>query len=158
MLVKQDLKRDNFDYTEFFKSNIAKENNIINYPPAHSEQDILNNLMFIADTMQELRELFKAPILINSAYRCLKLNKLIGSSDNSQHVQGLACDFRCPSFGSPERIMKFLYNNNYIVDQCLCEGSWLHLSKVPDMSKNRKMYGYYLLSTEYNKRVFQPYN
>ena len=64
-------------------------------------------------------------------------------------------DIRSPSFGSPEDIMKKLHSAGVEVDQCFCEGSWLHISKRK-LGKNRMMYGYYLYDDKLKKRVFKP--
>jgi len=42
--------------------------------------------------LQELRDYFKKPININSAYRTPQYNKKVGGASNSQHVKGTACD------------------------------------------------------------------
>ena len=42
--------------------------------------------------LEEVREHFKTSIKINSAARCLKYNRLIGSTDSSQHTKGRAAD------------------------------------------------------------------
>jgi hypothetical protein len=119
------LKRDNFSPEEFTQSNTARveriDNDVYN-------QDVLDNLCLVADKAQEIRNLLNKAVKINSGYRCLKLNRFIGSKDTSQHVKGQAIDFIAPSFGEPKDIIKFLKDNNVIVDQCLMEGSWIHLS------------------------------
>lgn len=166
MLTKENLRRKNFSPDEFFTSdtvyrlnNDANPNNdIVNYPK--QEQSVLPCLMSTADMLQKMYDILlpeflkrqneglipktvKFFIKINSAYRCLQLNRLIGSSDNSQHVQGLSADISS-SFGTPEEIMKFLFSVKFPADQCFCEGSWLHYSCQMNHDKNRMMYGYYL--------------
>lgn len=145
MLTKNDLKRKNFTPEEFFVSDIAYRlnndknplNDIKNYPDAEEEQEVLSNLMVIADLMQEVRDLLGFPIKINSAYRCKKLNDLVGSTDRSQHLKGQAVDFVCPRFGTPQDIFLTLKNNNIIVDQCLLENTWIHLSIKSNNNRNQ---------------------
>jgi uncharacterized protein YcbK (DUF882 family) len=153
MLSKENLKRANFSPDEFFASETAKKLGIKNYPPASQEVNILTCLLSTADMMQEIRNLLGKSIKINSAYRCLEVNRAVASKDNSQHLQGLACDFICPEFGTPEEIVKFLRKNNVLVDQCFNEGSWVHISRVLVEKSNRMMYGYYLLDAS-GKRIF----
>lgn len=159
MITKSNLQRKNFSPEEFFNSATAAKHNIANYPSVSEEQSILPCLMSTADMMQAIYDLLEVEhslrknkqkfyIKINSAYRCRELNKLLGSSDRSQHIQGLAVDFTS-SFGTPEEVMKFLYSIGFLVDQCFCEGSWLHISRVLPLQAapkgpNRMMYGYYL--------------
>ena len=128
-LTKESLARKNFSADEFFYSASAKAKGIEN------KTDNLNLLtagMVLADKMQEIRDLLGKSIKINSAYRCLELNRAIGSKDTSQHVKFEACDFDCDSFGNAEKIASFLRDNDVEVDQCLIEKSgsseWVHLS------------------------------
>ena len=151
---KESLDRPNFKWQEFFVSDTAKKLKIRNYPAVGLELGILTALMSTADMMQNIRLLLKKPIKINSAYRCLDLNRAVGSSDRSQHLQGLACDFVCPEFGTPEEVVKFLHSINFPADQCFNEGSWIHYSCKMNQGENRMMYGYYLL--EKGNRKFKP--
>jgi zinc D-Ala-D-Ala carboxypeptidase len=155
MLTKQSLKRNNFTPEEFFISSTADKMGIKNDIPKGLDQSVLPCLMSTADMMQELRDLLNYPIKINSAYRCKALNDAVGSKDTSQHLQGLACDFVCPKFGTPEEIVKFLCDNDFLVDQCFNEGSWVHISRKIVVKPNRMMYGFYLLNPKTGKREFK---
>ncbi len=42
--------------------------------------------------LQSIRDYFKAPVAINSAYRTESYNSLVGGAKYSQHVKGTACD------------------------------------------------------------------
>ena len=55
-------------------------------------EDILENIKYLAQHLQRLRDKFNAPIKINSAYRCEAHNITIGGSENSQHLKGYASD------------------------------------------------------------------
>jgi zinc D-Ala-D-Ala carboxypeptidase len=140
IITKESLSRKNFNWKEFFYSPTAKAKGIVN------ETDNINLLssgMIVADKMQEIRDLIQKPIKINSAYRCLELNRAIGSKDTSQHPKFEACDFDSDSFGTPEQIVLFLKDSGVEVDQCLIEKSgsisWVHLSiKSKD---NRNQFG-----------------
>ncbi len=46
----------------------------------------------LVEFLQEIREHFKAPVTINSAYRCTKHNKSVGGASSSRHVKGQAAD------------------------------------------------------------------
>lgn len=147
------LKRKNFAPREFFVSDTARRLGVENYPTKNVEE-VLNNLESTADMMQEIRDLLGHPIVINSAYRCKTVNDAVGSSDRSQHLQGLACDFTCKGFGSPQEIVSHLSDEGFKVDQCFNEGSWVHISRIREI-KNRMMYGHYLPNKS-GKRVFKP--
>ena len=47
------------------------------------------------DALQELREDWGKPIIINSGHRCAAHNKAVGGTANSQHLK-IAFDCRCP--------------------------------------------------------------
>ena len=54
--------------------------------------ELLPNVLELAESLQELREMLNSPIRINSAYRSLQHNSKIGGSTNSQHLFGKAAD------------------------------------------------------------------
>lgn len=125
---RESLRRKNFAPEEFFASNIACERNIRNFT---EEPAVIANLNVVASKMQEIRNLLEAPIKINSGYRCLDLNRAVGSKDTSQHILGQACDFVCPDFGTPAQIVDCLMKNGVEVDQCLIEfDKWVHISII----------------------------
>ena len=84
------LKQRNFQPIDFIASPTAKKYNIDNniYDP-----QILNNLIRTAEKAQEIRDLLKTPVKINSGYRCLELNRKVNGKDTSQHCKGQAIDF-----------------------------------------------------------------
>jgi hypothetical protein len=156
VITKEDLTRENFHWTEWFKSDTAKKLGIDNYPDPIDEFLILDNLMSTADMGQEIRDILGCVVSVSSAFRCKILNDAVGSSDRSQHLQGLAIDLKSNSFGTPKEIMIKLHSVGFLVDQCLCEGSWLHVSRLNNQeSKNRMMYGYYLPNPKTGKREFK---
>jgi len=132
------LTRKSFNPEEFLYSKTAEFNRIDNNI---YDQEVLDNLMVTADKAQELRDLLGFPIKIMSGYRCEALNKLVGGSPNSQHKKGQAIDFICVKFGTPEEIIRFL-KGKIEVDQCLMEGSWIHLSIKKE--GNRNQFAYFL--------------
>jgi hypothetical protein len=70
-----------------------------------------------------------APILISSGYRCLALNRAIGSKDTSQHITGQAADFICPRFGTPREVVAALRDSGVAFDQLILEfDRWVHIS------------------------------
>lgn len=136
-ITPQHLTRKNFDWKEFFVSELATRLDIDNIT---TNPALLFNGMVLADKMQEIRNKLGKPIKINSAYRCLTLNKKIGSKDSSQHVQFQACDFTS-DFGTPEEIVKFLKKEKITVDQCLIEfDSWVHISIKNRDNRNQFAY------------------
>lgn len=157
-IKKEDLTSENFHWTDYFKSDTARRLGIDNYPQPRDEFLILNNLKNTAKMGQEIRNILNCPVYYNSAYRCRLLNEALpGASPTSDHMEGLALDLTSPDFGTPEDIMKKLYLEGFLVDQCLAEGTWLHVSQRIN-GTNRMMYGYYLFNPETKKREFKALN
>lgn len=115
----------NFTWAEVELSETAARLGIDNTPPTSLHENIRRQ----ADLMEEIRYLLNRPIFITSWYRCSPLNKLIGGSQKSAHMQGLACDFVSP-FGSPYRICKAIEPEIKAlgIDQLIQEfGKWTHV-------------------------------
>ena len=114
-----------FTLEEFILSQHAVRAGIANLPAAEAR----SNLGRLAWMLEEVRhQLGDHAILINSGYRCPRLNTLIGSVSTSQHALGLAVDFLCPGYGSPRAICEVLQESPLQFDQLICEGSWVHIS------------------------------
>jgi zinc D-Ala-D-Ala carboxypeptidase len=63
-----------FTLEELTHSDVALQRGIDNTP----SPEIVANLQTLAEGLEKLRSLLGTPILINSGYRCLDLNRLIG--------------------------------------------------------------------------------
>ena len=70
----------------------------------------------LANELQVIRDHFKAPIQINSAYRCPSHNKAIGGVSNSQHVLGKASDIVIKGY-TPDEVADEL--EMMLQDDCL---------------------------------------
>lgn len=69
-------------------------------------------------------------VILSSGIRPLWLNRIIGSSDNSQHVQGEASDFTCPRH-PVEDVARWIADpaNRIPFDQLIWEfDQWIHVS------------------------------
>ena len=81
------------------------------------------------------------PIVLTSGYRCLKLNRAIGSSDSSDHIKASAVDFKAPSFGNARAVCMALvpvFDALRIGQLILEHESWTHIStRTPDKIINR---------------------
>lgn len=119
-----------FTYREAVYSESAERNGIDNTPP----QDVLKTIYKTASKMDAIRMLLGSPITVTSWYRCLDLNRAIGSKDTSQHLTGAAVDFVCPRYGSPRQIVRRLMDEQVQYDQLILEfesrpsGGWVHIS------------------------------
>ena len=121
-----------FNLAEFTQSQTAVRKGIDNTP----NSVIINNLTIVAAYMETVRTLLNnLPISISSGYRSPALNKAVGGSPTSAHVNGWACDFICPSFGTPVQVVDKLKNSDLKFDQIIEEGTWVHISFAPTMRK-----------------------
>ena len=123
-----ELNRHNFKYTEFYYSKTAKEMGIDNTP---IDQGVLLNLMKLADNMQTLHSFIqdkytndKVIIDITSGYRNPTLNKIVGGSPTSVHMEGKAVDFIVRINEKPlalEDVAKYIIEVGIAFDQILIE-------------------------------------
>jgi hypothetical protein len=119
---------EHFSLDEFTASQEATRHGINNKP----SDKVVENLRMLAALLEQVRELLGGgAIRISSGYRCLALNRHIGSNDTSAHVRGWAADFTCPSFGSPIAVAKKIAESNLKFDQLIYEGTWIHISCDP---------------------------
>lgn len=121
----------NFVLSEFLKSQTALRFDIDNIP--NSEQ-IANLQSLVTNVLQPIRDHFKKSVTINSGFRCLELNRKIGSSDSSQHTKGMAADIEIPGISNKE--LAEWIRDNLEFDQLILEfykeddpqAGWVHLS------------------------------
>ena len=123
---------EHFNLDEFTASETALRRGIDNTPgPAITEK-----LRMLAATLEQVRTLLGGnAIRISSGFRCLELNRAIGSGDLSAHTLGYAVDFTCPGFGTPKEVANKIAESSIKFDQLIYEGTWVHLSIDP---KNKR--------------------
>ena len=126
----------NFSMDELTHSDTAARHGIDN-TPNENEKD---NLYKLAMELENVRKLLNnKPIFCSSGYRCLALNELLGSKRTSAHIRGLAVDFTCRQFGTPNEIVFSLINSNIPYDQVILEfDRWVHLSFCEDEKTPRR--------------------
>tara|TARA_R100000005_G_C4968595_1_gene182414 strand:+ start:45 stop:509 length:465 start_codon:yes stop_codon:yes gene_type:complete len=130
----------NFSLKELTKSQTAMRNDIDNSP---NTEQIVNLTALCNCVLQPIRD-EHGRVDINSGLRVLELNRKIGSSDNSQHVLGMAADIECPAVDNFE-LAKWI-NNNLDFDQLILEfytageptSGWVHVSYNRDGSNRKK--------------------
>ena len=126
----------NFSMDELTHSDTAARHGIDNTPNDNQKE----NLYKLAMEMEDVRELLNnKPIFVSSGYRCLALNELLGSKKTSSHIKGLAVDFTCRQFGTPNEIVFALINSDIPYDQVILEfDRWVHLSFCEDQETPRR--------------------
>ena len=114
----------NFTLEELTSSETAVRLGLDNTP----DETVKANLVRLARMLEEVRRILGRPIMVNSAYRSLAVNKAIGSRPTSQHVLGCAADIRVPGL-TPDDIVKAIIKTNIEYDQLIREfNSWVHIS------------------------------
>ena len=104
-----------FTISELLKSDTALKHKLWNGAPKEAEEN--------------LREAYGRPVRVNSAYRCPRLNRLVGGSPNSQHMRGEAADIQ-PVDGNEadlEVLAQFLIANGKF-DQLILYPTFIHVS------------------------------
>lgn len=99
---------------------------------------IYNNLAYLIERLDIIREKWGGPIIVTSGYRPPKLNKAVGSTaKNSAHLVGLAADFH-PKNGNIMDLAALIVNMDMDFDQLILEKTtvknrqitncqWLHI-------------------------------
>jgi hypothetical protein len=127
MTTQHDYKvTEHFLFSEITKSSTAARLGIDNSLP----ENLLDTAKKTLLRMEKVRVLIGHPIIIDSMYRCLPLNRVLKSADTSQHPKCEAIDFISPAAGTPTEICRFLLKNQDLIrwDQLILEHDWVHIS------------------------------
>ena len=126
-----------FSLKELTESDTATRKGIDNTPDAIVKANLT---ALVANVLDPLREAYGKPIVVNSGYRCEKLNKLVGGAKKSQHLIGQAADIRSVSRSVAEnkKIFNLIVKLGLPYDQLIDEYGykWVHVSY--NMKGNRK--------------------
>jgi hypothetical protein len=133
---------EHFTLDELIFSETATRKGINNEP----SETVKNNLKVLANNLERVRQSLLSPIHISSGYRSVDLNRFIGGSAKSAHMDGYAADFTAPRFGKPDAIVRQLKRAGIKCDQCIMEGTWVHISFAPAMRNQ-------FLTATFNKGV-----
>lgn len=122
---------NNFSLNEFTTSYVATRLGIDNIPGAA----VIRNLTILCSkVLQPIRDHYGKSVNINSGFRCLELNRAIGSKDTSQHVVGQAADIVIKGIDN-YTLAKWI-RDNLEFDQLILEyweptnpsSGWVHVS------------------------------
>jgi len=132
-----------FKLKELERSQLAERFDIDNKV---KDEHVFKNLQLLCSNILEpVRTHYGVPFSPNSGYRCLKLNRKLGSSDNSQHIHGQAADIEIPTVSNYELGVWIRDNLDY--DTVLLEfykenepsSGWVHVSYVENNNRNRAL-------------------
>lgn len=132
-----------FTVEEFTASDTAARRGIDNSLPATLLPEAKRTFEMMERIRVRLSRLIgqEVPIVLTSGYRCLELNRAIGSSDSSDHVRAMAVDFKVGRFGTAYQVSRLLAPlvGELEIGQLIHEyGSWVHVStRRPDKQLNR---------------------
>lgn len=105
----------------------AVKNKVSNIP----NEAQLESMQLVAEKLFEpLREWYGKPIKINSFFRSLEVNKLVGGASSSQHCKGEAIDISAGSKAENKKLFDWIKNSGLTFDQLINEYdyTWVHLS------------------------------
>lgn len=135
-----------FTVAEFTASRTALAQGIDNDLPI----ELLANARATAAMLERIRSHLSdlkgqtVPIIIQSGYRSPALNRAVGGSPKSDHMQALAADFRAPVFGRPVDVARALapvadeLGIGQLINEFPDTGSgWVHVSlQAPEREIN----------------------
>ena len=120
-----------FSLAELTASDTALQKGIDNTPLP----DAVVKLTALADKLLDpIREMWGAPITVNSGYRCPQLNAAVGGAVASQHLRGEAADITTATVSGNkqlfDKIVAAQKRGEIAFDQLIDESnySWLHVS------------------------------
>lgn len=122
-----------FTLEEFTRSQTAARFNILNDPDGHSRI----NIQRLAETLEAIRTALSGKsIQITSGYRCNDLNRRIGGSKSSAHMDGRAADIVVRGM-TPLQAARAIQGSGIVLDQVILEGSWVHvgIARVGDVAR-----------------------
>jgi zinc D-Ala-D-Ala carboxypeptidase len=137
---------EHFTLEEFTHSERAARDRIDNtlpdalYPVARQTCELLEQIRRLLGKIAQRN----VPLIVTSGYRCLALNRAIGSVDGSDHVRGQAADFRAPAFGTPTQVARAIAPHidvlgvGQLINEFPDRGGWVHVStRTPPNPANR---------------------
>lgn len=135
-----------FTLAEFCASGMASRLGITNELPADLAKAARATCEMLERIRQHLGDLAgrEVPILLSSGYRCLPLNRAVGSKDSSDHPLAAAADWTAPRFGTPTEICEALaplvsvLQIGQLINEFPDRNGWVHTStREPSKAINR---------------------
>ena len=115
---------EHFTFEELTASETAARHGLDNTPGPIAQQ----NLVRLANFLEEVRKVLGKPISINSAYRGPEVNAAVKGSKNSQHLVGCAADIKVPGM-TPDQVVLAIIASKLQYDQLIREfDAWTHVS------------------------------
>lgn len=124
-----------FTKSELTRSDTARIRGIDNTPTPEASAT-LDALMW--NVLDPIRRMWGKPIIVNSGYRCPKLNAAIGGSATSQHMKGEAADITAGDPTKNKELFDMIAQSAIPFDQLIDEKNyrWIHVSYRPNGRRN----------------------
>lgn len=126
---------EHISLAEFVSSQTASRLNISNSLP----DALLGRAKQTCASLEVVRVLLGAPIIISSGYRDPRINAAVGGVTTSAHCEAYAADILAPEFGSPLDVCRRIMDSGIVYDQLIYEfgdpqdatKGWTHISFDP---------------------------
>lgn len=124
-----------FTKSELTRSDTARIRGIDNTPTPEASA-ALDALMW--NVLDPIRRMWGKPIIVNSGYRCPKLNAAVGGSATSQHMKGEAADITAGDPTKNKELFDMIARSAIPFDQLIDEKNyrWIHVSYRPNGRRN----------------------
>lgn len=124
-----------FTKSELTRSDTARILKIDNTPTPEALA-ALDALMW--NVLDPIRRMWGKPIIVNSGYRCPKLNAAVGGSATSQHMKGEAADITAGDPAKNKELFDMIAQSAIPFDQLIDEKNyrWIHVSYRPNGRRN----------------------
>nr|WP_315401804.1 D-Ala-D-Ala carboxypeptidase family metallohydrolase [uncultured Duganella sp.] len=122
----------NFKLEELTYSATAVRDGLDNTPT----MGIIAELQLTADMLQKIRDYLTelrgrdTPMFDISGYRAVKVNRAVGSSDGSDHIKGMAADFKAVGMTPYEACQALVPKMaEFGIGQLINELTWVHVGR-----------------------------
>jgi hypothetical protein len=125
-----------FTFNELTRSETASARGIDNTPGAEAAARLE---VLAGRLLDPVRELWGAPLTVNSGFRSPGLNAAVGGAASSQHLRGEAADITTGSRKGNKRLFEMIAESGLAFDQLIDESgySWLHISYREGKNRNQ---------------------
>lgn len=128
----------NFTLEELTQSAYAERHNLDNTP----NKEVMQQLIETANLLQNIRDYLTlktgqdTPLINISGYRSILVNQGIGSSPKSDHIRGMAADFKAVGI-TPLEVCYLLLTklDEFGIGQLINELTWVHVSRKPQVKE-----------------------
>jgi uncharacterized protein YcbK (DUF882 family) len=120
-----------FTMAELTRSDTAIAKGLDNSPGVDATKALR---LLIERALDPVREMWGAPLIVNSGFRCPELNKAVGGAASSQHMRGEAADITTGTVAGNkllfDKMVAAQKRGEISFDQLIDESSysWLHVS------------------------------